>query len=57
MCRNQHPGLRVAEDVVLFQDTFTTVEDADAAVAAVENLVTLHKQNHSLSFGGKSLPF
>lgn len=38
--RYQDSSLSVPEDVVLFQDALAAVEDADAAVSAVEDLVT-----------------
>jgi len=37
----QHAGLGVAEDVVLLQDSFAAVEDANAAVSSVEYFVPL----------------
>ena len=41
----QHAGLGVAEDVVLLQDSFAAVEDANAAVSSVEYFVPLSNIN------------
>lgn len=40
VCADQHTGLSVPEDVVLFQQTSASVKDADASISAIVDLIS-----------------